>query len=547
MGVFDRRWSFSALAYDPTSGDVQETLWVYAVHDETPAQPLNVEPVQLQDDAKLIWSWAEYPGQWLPETCTFKLRVRSAADLPAVEPGMWGAVSLGHPGTGQAICSFPGVFDDPDVEQDGRGLVMSLTLTNHLAQLAEVPVDAELDAGGNAIPWPAESLYARLFRIASQAKINLFLRGSYDTAAALGPVTPNNKGALSMFQECLAGAVYAGDQLVLRAGWYGGDFATDPLGSDLPGMDTMIIGHPDGIRARPYFYVDRVGRYSAMQAPFVMQAPANVLPGQATGPRVPVPVTKGDLPDLTGGAVLDANKVLRSSVKWTKSREPAVNQVKLTGVNAAGEQLSVVADYPELVQANGPNTRTVETQLLLTTTSDPLAAALLPDRATAHPDWTVDQFTVVVDAMTPEEVGQYAQDFYPVGQAPGPFHTMQLPVAIVNVAEVAQVAGGDLSGVLVGATFALSKGKLTITGQLRNEVLRPDGSLSGAVTWAQLRSEAVNGSPGVLWSTFTWHPAVGPPGSYTGAARTFDATAVDPSFDRDQLSWRDLRLMGVST
>lgn len=528
------KWQLSVGALD----EIGDQVWAYTIDDDAEPVDLDTEPVQLQDDAKLSWEWLDYPSTMRPATATFRLRVRSAADLPDVSPGQNAFAFLTRPGTGAMICAVYGVLDDPDVEQDSRGLVLSLVITDPLAQLAEIPVDAELDGSGNAIPWPAENLFARLSRIAQRARINLYTRAAYDTAASLGIVTPNNKAALTMLNECLSGAVSGGDQLVLRAGAVG-------FGFNAAGMDTLIQGDPALGSYKPAYFVDRVSRYSAMQAPFVAQLATNVLPGQPTGPKVPIRTAKADPYLLTGGAVLDAVDVLRASVKWTKAREAAVNQLKLVGLDSLGAEKSVLASYDDLVKADGPNARVVDTQLLLGAGAPALAAAMLPDRATARPSWTAETFTVWTDAMSDAEFDAYAPKFWP-DQFPGPFHTMQLPVAVVNVDAVAQVAGGDLSGVLVGATFQLVRGKLSIVGQLRAEVLRPDSSLSGILTWSQLRTELVDGGGGVAWSAFTWHPALAPPASYTSAAVTFDAAAADPSFDRTNLTWRDLRLMGVS-
>lgn len=529
--------------------------WSLTTYAGEPAPAsLGAGDVVLTDPFKGTWAWSDYPGGWQPRTADFTLRAGSAAAVDALqlEPGDLFDVHLFHEYIGPGHLGVPtlltktwfrctGYLDEPEATAPGRGVALSLGVSDPLALLAEVPVDS---AGA---VWPAESLSARLDRIAQAANINIASNSAYDAVATMGPVTPNNKGALAMLQECLAGALSNGRQLGVYA------TVSDIEEANLfngAAYDHLYVGNApmDTGSARPIYFIAPVGRDTVMRAPYVLTAAHDTgAPGSAPGvglyvvTRTPV----GALEDVLGGAALDAGDVLRDGIKWVKSRASAINQVKLVGVDAAGEEASVVAQYPDLVRSDGPSTRVVQTQRLIDAGAPAVAAALLPDLATASPDWTADTFTFTTRDLTLAELHSYSATLFPQAFASAPNGGLQLPVAIVGVDETAALTGNDLSGVLEGATVQLTDGVLSVIGQLRNELLRASGGKADLISYADLRSETVFNQPGMAWTTFMYHSDDAVP--YNGTDHTFDADDAHPMFGHEQLTYRDFRLIGVDT
>lgn len=534
------------------------TFTTYAGKSDTP-QLSPADPVVLQAPYKGSWGWSDYPAGWTPRQAQLDLRVYSAQALEAmggVDPGDLVDAHLFHeqlrsvtfgPVVRKSWHRVVGYLDDPEVKQDDRGLVVSLAVVDPLARLAEVVVD-------DPNPWPAESLGARLNRIAQAAGINIVSKSAYAAAATLGPVTVSNQGALPLLQATLDGVLSGGKQLVLRGTV--GELEHAGLGDQVDfdttysGADPVWLVDPATLGTslypgKPVYWISTVTRVSTMQAPFVLTAAHDLLAPPAapgTGLWVAQRTPIANLADVSGGAALDADDVLREGTAWIKSRSTAINQVKLVGLDAAGEEKSVVAQYTDLVRADGPSTRVVQTHRLIDAGALAAATALLPDKATASPDWSADQFTFTTKALTAAEVRAYATTLFPY------VHTadMTLPIAIVGVATRGAVTGADLSGVLEGATVQVdAKGVLSVIGQLRNEVLRPSGSKTNLVSYSELRTETADNAPTIAWSTFGYHSDDAVP--YTGTDRTFDASQAHPSFGHEVLSYRDFRLIGVNS
>lgn len=533
--------------------------WSLETYAGEPA-PADFAPgdVVLTDPFKGTWGWSDYPNGWQPRTADFELRAATARDVQqlGVDPGDLFDVHLFrefnglHGLTVNTWHRCVGYLDEPEASATGRGVAVKLGVSDPLALLAEVPVDS---AG---VAWPQESLGARLARIAAAAGINIASRSAFSALATMGPVTPSNKGALAMLQECLAGVLYNGAQLVLR-GSVGGievpelfeqiDWDVLYVGNDPMYVLDETTGTSSSAGNKPVFWIATVGHISHMSAPYVLTAAHDLgAPGAPAGvglyvaTRTPI----GDLWEVAGGAALSAGDVLRDGTTWVKSRASAINQVKLVGVNAAGDEASVVAQYTDLVASDGPSTRTVQTQRLIDAGAPAVAAALLPDRSTAVPDWTADAFTFTTRDLTPDELDAYSSRLYPdTDTAAAPPAGMQVPVAIVGVDETAALTGNDLSGVMQGATVQVTRGVLSILGQLRNELLRPSGTKTNLVSYADLRTEVVYNVPAISWSAFGYHSDDAVP--YTGSDKTFDADQAHASFGHVQLTYRDLRLIGV--
>lgn len=535
------------------------TLETWAGKSDTP-QLSPADPVVLQAPYKGTWGWSDYPIGWTPRQAQLDVRCYSAQaldDLGGVDPGdlvdawLFHEYMGGHTGTTLVQNTWHravGYLDDPEVRQDSRGIVVSLAVVDPLARLAQTVVD-------DPNPWPQESLGARLDRIAQAAKINLVSKAAYANAATMGPITVSNQGALPLLQACLDGVQVNGEQLVLR-GTVGelehaglGDQTTYDKtysGDDPAWLVNPVTLGTQLLPGKPAYWISTVSRISTMAAPFVLVAAHDLgAPGAAPGAGLYVAQREpiGDLWTVSGGAALDADDVLREGTTWVKSREAAINQVKLVGLDAAGAEKSVVAQYSDLVKSDGPWTRTVQTQRLIDAGALAVATALLPDRATASPDWAAELFTFTTKALSANELHTYSGRLFPKGDY---IPTMELPVAIVGVATRGAVTGADLSGVLQGATVQIdASGVLSILGQLRNIVLRPSGLKTNLVSCADLRSESAENDPSLAWATFGYHSDDAVP--YTGSDRTFDASQAHPSFGHEVLSYRDFRLIGVST
>lgn len=529
------------------------TLSTYAGKTDTP--PLDAaHPVVLEQPYKGSWSWSDYPNGWTPRQATVQVRCLSAAALDAmggVDPGdlvdawLYHEQNTIHGVVKKTWHRCLGYLDDPEASQDGRGLVLKLAVVDPLARLSETPVD-------DANPWPSESLGARLSRIAVAARINIVSLAAYANLATMGPATVNNQGALQLLQSCLAGVqTAAGEQLVLRGTV--AELEETGLGDQVL-FDTFYVGQPPGLLVDPVsglsqmypgvpcYWIDTVGRKSEMDAAYQLTAAHDLISGGGgAGLWVTQRTPVANLYAVEGGAALDAGHVLRDTTTWVKSRSTAINQVKLVGVDAAGEEKSVVAQWSDLVASDGPSTRTVQTARLIDAGAAAAAAGLLPDRATSVPDWTADAFTFTTRGLTLNELHGYSDKLFPAGvQAAG----MQIPVAIVGVDPTAALTGPDLSGVLEGATVQVADGGvLSVVGQLRNEVLRPSGTKSNLVSYADLRTKNAAPGTGLPWSTFTYHSDDAVP--YLGTDRTWDASQAHPSFGHEQLTYRDLRLIGA--
>lgn len=519
-------WSFSTSSSDPKPDKLS---------------PSN--PVQIRADFKGSWAFTDYPHGWQPRQADVSLQVLDAPTIRSlceVTPGDRCHVSL----TRQVVLfgvpvdvpwfRMGGFFDEPEVINDkSPGLVLKLGMYDPLAALAQIPID-------DPVAWPLESAFTRIGRICQLAGINLWFDSGYAAGVMVGPVTVNNKSALSLLNECLDGLRTATSHVSLRGGLAGRDIPLAPAGYD--NLVGSITGTTDPDQV--IYWVELVGHTMTLQAPYVATADRDLgAPGAAGGVGMYVAAREPvhALWELSGdGAALSADDVLRDQTSWRKSIAAAVNTVKMTGITAAGDEASVVSSYPDLVKLYGPITRTLETQRHLDAAAFAVAASHLPDRATAIPDWTADSFVFTTRDLSQLELDAYVDAFYPEGKRT---HT-QLPIVITDVDETSALTGPDVSGVLIGAELTIVRGELQVKGQLLPELLAPvTGSKTSLITYSQMRTEPVFNFPAVQWSAFTYHSLS--PNPWTTNDKTFDAAQAHPNFQHEQLSYRDMRLIGV--
>lgn len=476
VGSYTAGWEFSA-----THGLLQPDL--------------ETHPVQIADGLTLTWGYDPnaYIGQLVPAQASFSL-ICPSDQVPEVAPGDLVYVRLYRLGSDGEFpipyMLFEGVLDDPVAVPSAynplnrRGVRLNLIATDLVTLIAEALVD-------DSETWPEEGITVhRLPRIAYGAGFNLVTWLGYNMATALGPISVANRSALTLVNEVLASLYLGSQQLVLRA-----RHRAAALFPEAGGLE--IIGDPD---SPVTFLLDRLGTFSLAQTPYQLVL---VPVGIGFTNRVTRERRTGPISELAGGLVLDACDVLLDPVVYRKSRAAAINQVKLIGLNDAGEDISVTASYPDLVKERGANTREVRSQALLsspTLNTEQVVGSYLPDRGSASPTWAPDTFVLTTKNMTDDELDAYTPKLFPHIQAAilADSAPIQIPVAILDVAQryypltPAQAdLGGDrveITGTLIGGTFQILDGELTFTGTVRNESLRPEpGVVGGSVSYQDLK------------------------------------------------------------
>lgn len=518
VGSYSKGWEYTV-----TAGELVDEL--------NPLDP-DYAPVQLVDGLRLTWGYdpQQYIGQLVPATCSFAL-VAPSYELPLVDPGDHVWIHLDRPGPGVdeliPYVHLDGVLaDDPVVTPTGdeaRGVMLSMIATDLVVSIAEVLID-------DPNPWPIEGIvFDRLPRIATIGGFNIALHPLYNLATALGVVTVSNRAALGLVGDVLGSLYQGGQQLVLRA-------VREPY-TDLPDAGDMYVGDET---SPVTFLLDRLGVEARMQTPYQLTTIGGVY--DIAGTYTSKERRAGNLSELDGGVIIDACDLERDPTSWRKSRADATNQVKLVGLDAAGNEASIVDGYPDLIKTHGANTRVVQTQAYVTDpalNTDEAFGVYLPDRTAAVPSWSIDSFVLRTKHMSDAELDDYAPRFYPhvQGRDLTTAGLLQIPLAILGIAPgyTPVDPGGssgyghgdpvDVQGTLIGATFTISKGELTIAGAVRNEVLRP----------------AVDVESSVVDGALTYAELAGSPTYASTAYRAGGATRrIDP-----RITYRDMTLIGL--
>ncbi|VXC21475.1 hypothetical protein [Aeromicrobium sp. 9AM] len=431
-----------------------------------------VDDVQLADGFTMSWAFAngETPGQLEPDQVTFRLVGTSAAVLPSMDIGDEIVAQLLRPTAGDPITymKFLGRMTEPAIEPIGKDRILAtVTANGHLAVLA-----------GNTISdrkWPEAVTFdqqlARYERIAQLAKINL--SWPVQDQGPLGALEVDSRSALDTLVELANGQAFPGFLTVLRV--VKGETAPaqwnyDPNSDILYAYDTMDNDQSSIDAGDAPYKLVKVGLVAelarqALDVDDVRQISASVM-------------------DLDPG--------------WRKDRADAVNQIVFQGISPLSDtdsNAAVIAQHDDLVAKYGPNPRNLDSQQrdpaaydIATIDGDfTYAEVYLPSYDDALPDWSVDKVTIRTELMTDAELDRYAPIFYPTPSLDFDPAELTQPARLIiaDVVDRLAVNGAAITGFLIGCSFQITGGELTIVPQLRNEAVAPS-TINGAITPATL-------------------------------------------------------------
>lgn len=470
-------------------------------------------PVRLVEPFSFAWRYTKgaYMGQPEPETASFTLSCDGSGAVPDVAQGDQVFVNLYRPqapGSPERLrvtyFRHDGVLQEPEaVPAKGGGMTLNLVSSDLTADLGERPVSAAAWHG-------ADALTDRLARIAWGAGVNInHTHPAVNQSSPLGYVdNDGGKTALELVKLTLAGALFLGaDQLCMR-GVRKLPSEVDPTGDGYVGLTPYFPSVPVTYFLQPLRnQVGGGGPYSWTAIGGVLTLLTRALNAAMAE---------------EGRLVLPASAVRVDGTTWRKSRSDATNQVKLTGLlplTAGAGQATGVAGYPDLIARYGANTRVVDSH----NDSDPYstgenrlpeyAEALLPEYGAAIPKWSLPEFTLYPHLLPDSQLDLVAAKLYP-HKVRDINAEMQLAASLLGIAPDWALTGSDVHGVLTGATFQITKGRLSVVGQLNGWKLRP----TFGPTWADLRANAKSNA--VKWRT--------------------GATKLDPA-----LTYEDVRQIGV--
>lgn len=433
----DNPWTYTATAGD----DYDDTL-----------------EVQLAGQASLGWQFedGQAPGQTEPDTLTFGLIVQEAAELPAFDKGDRITASLLRPlavGT-TPYKHFFGRITDADTELDAiaKTVTLSLICVDPLSELSGSydfgiqTFRANLDESvGEAIrshpaaiynyepvdpydvlthyPWGEASIRDHCTRILNTAQTGIF-------AAMLRSIQPS---------------------AVFPIGW-----------STIPG------GAEDGRSATIGFYPHKWKRgVTAIAVPLLKFAMDAADPDRViliTNPDADPFAGNADDATLTKGLSVIPASVIRSPLTMKLNRGSTVNRLELgtfsgwAGGAAEPTPVALVAEDSASVTRYGASTRSVETygnnnQLVATPAT---YLAYVAPGAT----WAADELVLLPHKMTDAQLDQYANKLAP---QPTVTLTFRRHIAVLDIEDTVDVTAGMLFADLVGATFNIEGGELTIT------------------------------------------------------------------------------------
>lgn len=264
--------------YAVTLTNVDESWSVSATEGDT-SPPLSVQPLQLLDDLRVTWAYADYPGQLVPAIVTCSMLCANSAAIPELSSGDAFTFTMERPTASDPIVYVSDRFraDEPVIKTHPRGLQVTLTLTHWLTAAGETLID------GNS-PLPLDTAVSRVQALGLQMGMAYRRSSAQPVGQAVGPTGQvDKKPALPVMFDALAGVTTGGKGIVLRAmtraqqlaidaahpGWYdfSGEFGTEKWFSYFNTLDldaavgavyTLGVLAPGGAPPAPVTFADVV-------------------------------------------------------------------------------------------------------------------------------------------------------------------------------------------------------------------------------------------------------------------------------------------------
>lgn len=431
------------------------------------------------DPLTASWSMTNgYPSQPTPVAVSFGLFIPNVSAGPVVNQGSRVSITITTPDhalPGVApVLEFDGTVTDVDATPLADGLAFSIVAAEYRAELADLRVGDQ--------PWPAEGRHDRLLRVLLWAqdtgagrRIGYPYVDSFNTneevqfeLAGLGPDVAardvDSRPVSELLEELFDGAaLWMGvSPAFYVTGYVDGTFQSPTLGTwarpivgqSISGTQVTYpiclvpAGLPDVDAAFPY-QLDLVGGVATL-------------------------VRKSITPDTSLVAWVSAEAIESETVKWRQDKAGNVNRVRAVASDLVTIGLahtgSIVAEYPELIAAYGPNevTVTLDPQTDYVATTD-LIYARLGTRYDAAPRWTFDEITIRTEQIPSGD--QWPRLFSPREHA----HIWdQAAGRLVFITDMRPEWNlhdrSDYFGRLAGATLTLSGGRIKLTAQLAHRL-----------------------------------------------------------------------------
>lgn len=463
------------------------------------------------------WSLtAGYPSQPNPTTVSFGLYVPDVATGPQPAQGERVEVTITTPDHNPAltkilpVLDFVGLVSDLDAAPLRDGIGYSIVGTDYTSLTAEERI--------GDTPWPDEARTSRLDHIVAASKLPLS-RFAYtpppgsvriDDALLGGPDVAARDVDSQPTRDLL-------EPLFERAGYWTGSSPTyytngDPL-------------YTPSFNAPPLYTWQRRVVAQSVDALGNLTLPFAALPGGGPDSSYSMPwqlamvggvltlVRKAGPPDTSDVCWIPSHAIETKSIVWRQDKALNVNRVRATGYPfrvGTDTYGSLVAEFPDLVAANGPvevaidfsdvpltNPGYADTvyQQYMTSFINDLIWLMLGSKYDASPRWGIDEVTVRAEAIASGD--QWPRLFNPryhqartYDQAAGRFVLLTDIAAKWNLHD-----RPDYWGRLIGATLTLTAGKLRWTAQLAHRLPLGMGKYVGdpvhsPITYAQLAAGA---------------------------------------------------------
>lgn len=458
--------------------DVSIGAWSATIDRADPTDP--AADAVTMDPLNAAWSLnGAFPAQPTPTTCSFGLYVPDVITGPTPTQGARVEITVTTPDHDplateiRPVFEFVGLVTDVNATPLEDGLAFSIIATDYTSTLGEERI--------GDVPWPDESRYERLQRMIAASSLPITIppiesstvipgiENEFDIVG-FGPAVVardvDSQPTRTLLEDLLAGGAF----------WMGVDPGTSITGR---AVDNTVRAPRLATWARPIISqsVDGAGNVTF---------PICLIVGGLPDLEDAIPYTV----DLVGGTLqlvrkpsapasslvswIPASAIDSQSISWRQDKASNTNRVRATAPdilhNLQSLGGSVVVEFPELVDANGPNEITIE----LDGTPDVtpvvgLMDAILGTHYDASPRWTFETVTVFANQIADGD--QWPRLFDPrerthvYDRAAGKFILLTDPAAKWNLHDRAEYFGR-----LAAATLTLAGGKITWTATLAHRL-----------------------------------------------------------------------------
>lgn len=436
-------WHFSVLNLD--------NGWIYdseegLAYDDT-------QPVQLTDKLHMGWAFEDeqVPAQTDPDTMTFGLYCKTAADLPTFDKGDRLTAVLTRPLAVGSVTyiKFVGRITDVTPTLDPqRGIVLEFICVDHLSELGQ---SYSFGPGPNPQTNINDSVGQAIQTVPGAAF-------HYNTAEAAAAVThsPNGEASVRDHTKRLLNTAATGVKaLFLRCalpflGWPGG-WAQYP-----------VDGNSATISFYPHVWNRGILNLPVPLLKFAMSGTDPDMVTLITNPDADPYAGNADTnPAVVGVSVIPA-RVVRAPQKFNMVRGNTPNRVEvgfIAGFNADGDPIDnfYYSQDPAAIKRFGATVRKIETYGDINSTYTKSTSILAFSAPGAK--WAAESIVLLPHVMTDAEVDRFANNFFPHPQVS---LTFRRHIAVLDIAENVDITNRLLFGDLVGATFDINDGKLEI-------------------------------------------------------------------------------------